>query len=88
MVIPDDILLSCDNISKTYESSSIRTRVLKQVSISFKSGSVNLIYGKSGSGKTTLLNILAGLDKASQGNIYYLGKIIIIVLIVSPRYWI
>ena len=74
MVIPDDILLSCDNISKTYESSSIRTRVLKQVSISFKSGSVNLIYGKSGSGKTTLLNILAGLDKASQGNIYYLGK--------------
>ena len=27
-----------------------------------------------GSGKTTLLNILAGLDKASQGNVYYLGK--------------
>ncbi len=69
MVIPDDILLSCDNISKTYESSSIRTRVLKQVSISFKSGSVNLIYGKSGSGKTTLLNIIGGLDRYDKGDL-------------------
>lgn len=39
-----------------------------------KKGSINLIYGKSGSGKTTLLNILAGLDRASQGNVYYLEK--------------
>lgn len=59
MIISDDILLSCDNISKTYESSRIRTKVLKQVNIKFKKGSINLIYGKSGSGKTTLLNILA-----------------------------
>lgn len=74
MIISDDILLSCDNISKTYESSSMQTRVLKQVNVEFKKGSINLIYGKSGSGKTTLLNILAGLDKASQGDVYYLGR--------------
>ncbi len=74
MIITEDILLSCENISKTYESSRIRTKVLKQVNAKFKKGSINLIYGKSGSGKTTLLNILAGLDKASQGNVYYLEK--------------
>lgn len=74
MIISDDILLSCENISKTYESSRMRTRVLKQVNIEIKKSSINLIYGKSGSGKTTLLNILAGLDKASQGNVYYLGR--------------
>lgn len=74
MIISDDILLSCDHISKTYEISRMQTKVLKQVNIEFKKGSINLIYGKSGSGKTTLLNILAGLDKASQGNVYYLGK--------------
>jgi len=73
-MISDDILLSCENISKTYENSRIRTKVLKQVSIEFKKGSINLIYGKSGSGKTTLLNILASLDKPSQGDVYYLGK--------------
>ena len=33
-----------------------------------------MIYGKSGSGKTTLLNILAGIDTASQGNVYYMGN--------------
>ena len=70
MIITEDILLSCENISKTYESSRIRTKVLKQVNAKFKKGSINLIYGKSGSGKTTL----AGLDKASQGNVYYLEK--------------
>lgn len=46
MIISDDILLSCDNISKTYESCRIRTKVLKQVNIKFKKGSINLIYGK------------------------------------------
>lgn len=56
------------------KAAGIRTKVLKQVNINLKKGSINLIYGKAGSGKTTLLNILAGLDKASQGNVYYLGK--------------
>lgn len=74
MMRSDDVLLLCDAISKAYESGKTQTRVLKQVNLVFKTGSINLIYGKSGSGKTTLLNILAGLDKASQGNVYYLGK--------------
>lgn len=44
------------------------------MSVAFKEGSINLIYGKSGSGKSTLLNILAGLDQASEGEVFYLGK--------------
>ncbi len=32
------------------------------------------IMGESGSGKTTLLNILAALDKPTQGKIYLKGK--------------
>lgn len=67
----DEAILWCENISKTYENSRVRTRVLKNVNINVERGSINLIYGKSGSGKTTLLNILAGLDKASEGNVYY-----------------
>lgn len=74
MIISDDILLSCEHISKTYEKSRIRTKVLKQINLEFQKGSMNLIYGKSGSGKTTLLNILAGLDQASEGNVFYLGR--------------
>lgn len=74
MIISNNIILSCDHISKIYENSRIQTKVLKQIDMEIKKGSINLIYGKSGSGKTTLLNILAGLDRASQGNVYYLEK--------------
>lgn len=74
MKISDEIMLVCDQVSKTYESSGMRTNVLKHISIAFQEGSMNLIYGKSGSGKTTLLNILAGLDQPSQGNVFFRGK--------------
>lgn len=74
MTPSDDIILSCEKLSKTYDNGRAQTKVLKQIAIAFKKGSINLIYGKSGSGKTTLLNLLAGLDKASEGNVCYLGK--------------
>lgn len=74
MMESEESLLSCDHISKTYISSSMQTKVLSKISIEFKEASINVIYGKSGSGKTTLLNILAGLDSASQGNIYFGGR--------------
>ncbi len=48
--------------------------MLRNVNLEFHRSSINLIYGKSGSGKTTLLNILAGLDKTSEGDIYYLTE--------------
>lgn len=70
----EDILLQCQNISKTYPGGNMRSEVLKQVNLQFKRGTINLIYGKSGSGKSTLLNILAGLDQASHGDIYYMRK--------------
>ncbi len=74
MKISDEFMLVCDQVSKTYESSGTRTNALKQINIAFKEGSMNLIYGKSGSGKTTLLNILAGLDRPSQGNVFFQGR--------------
>ena len=70
----EDILLQCQNVSKTYPGGNMRSEVLKQVNLQFKRGTINLIYGKSGSGKSTLLNILAGLDQASHGDIYYMRK--------------
>ena len=69
MRISEDILLFCEDISKTYPGGNMQTEVLKQVNLQFKKASINLIYGKSGSGKSTLLNILAGLDQASHGEV-------------------
>ena len=69
-----NIILSCENLSKSYESRLVKTKVLNGIDLSFVEGSINLIYGKSGSGKTTLLNLLAGLDKASNGEIMFQDK--------------
>ena len=46
MIKKDEIILSCDDISKSYENGNSRTNVLKHVSIEIKNESVNLIYGK------------------------------------------
>ncbi|SET48044.1 putative ABC transport system ATP-binding protein [[Clostridium] polysaccharolyticum] len=74
MNILDNIILSCEQVSKSYESHLMRKRVLNRISLNFSEGSINLIYGKSGSGKTTLLNLLAGLDKPTQGSIIFQGR--------------
>lgn len=69
-----NIVLSCDNLSKKYQSGQIETKVLNGINLTFQEGSINLIYGKSGSGKTTLLNLLAALDGPTSGEIIFDGK--------------
>jgi phospholipid/cholesterol/gamma-HCH transport system ATP-binding protein len=45
--------------------------VLKDINIEFETGKCNLIIGRSGAGKTVLLKILAGLIKATSGEVWY-----------------
>jgi putative ABC transport system ATP-binding protein len=42
---------------------------LRGVNLDIKGGEIIALYGQSGSGKTTLLNILAGLDRPTQGRV-------------------
>jgi putative ABC transport system ATP-binding protein len=47
---------------------------LKNVNFSVERGEYVAIMGESGSGKTTLLNILAALDKATEGTVILDGR--------------
>lgn len=50
------------------------TEVLKDIDVTINDGSFTCILGPSGSGKTTLLMILAGLERATKGEIFYHGE--------------
>lgn len=68
-----DNILEIKNIEKIY-GDKVKTKVLHDVSLSFKEGTFNSIIGASGSGKSTLLNIIGTLDKPSNGEVYIAGK--------------
>ncbi|AET69610.1 ABC-type antimicrobial peptide transport system, ATPase component [Desulfosporosinus orientis DSM 765] len=65
-----------DQVSKEYTQGAERITALDQISLEVKSGKFLAIMGASGSGKSTLLNLVAGLDKPSQGEIFLNGQAI------------
>lgn len=58
------------NVGKQYGSVHI-TKALDSVSFTVKNGEFIAIMGPSGSGKTSLLNIIAAIDTASEGNVFF-----------------
>jgi lipoprotein-releasing system ATP-binding protein len=65
----DEILVSAENVVKTYMSGTEQLEILKGLNFTIPcAGSVS-ITGQSGSGKSTLLNILGGLDYCDSGSI-------------------
>ena len=66
-------VLRADNISRIYCQNAVSLQALHRVSVTIQKGEFVAILGRSGSGKSTLLNILAGLDKPSEGKVYIEG---------------
>ena len=69
-------LLEVKNVKKIYTTrfGNNQVEALKNVNFSVESGEYVAIMGESGSGKTTLLNILAALDKPTEGKVYLKGN--------------
>ncbi|MNK70813.1 Bacitracin export ATP-binding protein BceA [compost metagenome] len=69
-----NIVLSVENLSKTYKNMEHEIHALKNVSFQLHQGEFLAIMGTSGSGKSTLLNILGALDEPTQGKIRLQGE--------------
>lgn len=59
--------LVCEKIYKQFS----HTKVLNGIDLEIRDGEYVAIMGKSGAGKSTLLNIMAGLDRPTEGHVIY-----------------
>ena len=62
-------LIECKNLTKHYKRGSEQITPLKNLNLTIDRGSFVALMGPSGSGKTTLLNLLAGIDRPSEGEL-------------------
>ena len=61
------MIITIDNINKTYKNGSLELQVLKNISFKVDKGEFLAIMGSSGSGKSTMMNILGCLDNQYEG---------------------
>ena len=63
--------LEVSDLSKAFEGRA----VLHELSLQVRPGEFVSLVGPSGCGKSTLFNILAGLETANSGEIFYHGRV-------------
>ncbi len=67
-------LVRVDGVSKSYYRDTLEIPVLYDISLEIPEGDFMALMGPSGSGKTTLLNMIAGIDRPSDGALFVSGR--------------
>lgn len=68
------MFLEICQIKKSFGTGDSRVEVLKGIQLSVEKGEFCVLLGPSGSGKSTLLNIIGGIDRADEGDIFINGE--------------
>ncbi|MGH9536233.1 MAG: ABC transporter ATP-binding protein [Terriglobales bacterium] len=63
--------LRAEGLSKEYLSGGERLVVFQDLAFTVEPGEMVAVVGESGSGKSSLLHVLSGLDRPSQGDVYF-----------------
>ena len=64
-------MIKTTGLNRIYGKGENAVAAINNLDIRIDDGELVAITGKSGSGKTTLLNVLGGLDKATDGSVFY-----------------
>jgi len=70
----EQTLIDLRNVVKTYETGAGGVTVLKEVSLRVQPGEFVGVVGPSGSGKSTLLNMITGIDRPTDGEVFVGGE--------------
>ena len=62
------------DVKKIYQMGSEQIHAIDGISMNIYKGEICCLLGKSGSGKSTLLNLIAGLEKPTEGKIIFHKK--------------
>ncbi|MCQ6561784.1 ABC transporter ATP-binding protein [Paenibacillus mendelii] len=63
-------MLRVEGLSHAFQNGNETTPVLQKINFRVNEGEIVALLGSSGSGKSTLLNLMAGLMKPTEGDIY------------------
>ena len=72
----ESICVKVHDVHKSFKRGSEVVDVLNGLNLDVKQGEFVGLMGPSGSGKTTLLNLIAGLDRPTQGDVTVQGQVI------------
>jgi len=67
---PQTPMIDLRKVNKFYKTAVGDYRALSAVDLQIRAGEFVSIIGKSGSGKSTLLNMITGIDRPSDGEVY------------------
>ncbi len=68
-----DTVIELRNLLRHYQMGDETVKALDGVDLNIERGEYVSIVGPSGSGKTTLFNLIGGLDKPTDGNVFIDG---------------
>ncbi len=71
---PQKKMIEVKNLTKIYKMGDEKIVAVDNVSFDVPEGEFCCLIGTSGSGKSTILNLLAGIEKATSGEILLRGK--------------
>ena len=68
-----DDVIQLKNVCRRYRLGEVDVDALRGVDLTIRRGEFVALVGPSGSGKSTLLNMLGGLDRATEGEVWVNG---------------